>query len=175
MFKWLVAKFIYLLAGRRMSVLLWFFRRQGIKIGAGCNIYSNICTTEPYLVEIGKNTTISNDVQILTHDSSIGKVLPQHTDLFGKVVVGDNCFIGARSILLPGVKIASNVIVGSGSVVSKSVLEEFSVVAGNPARVVGNFDKLANKFASKGFNVYGLSSAEKKKMILSNLNFLILK
>lgn len=49
------------------------------------------------------------------------------------VIINDNCWIGARSIILPGVEIAEGVIIGAGSVVAKSCTEKNSVYAGNPA------------------------------------------
>ena len=51
------------------------------------------------------------------------------------VKVGNNCFVGYGSILLPGVTIGDEVIVGAGSVVTKDVPSN-SIVAGNPARVI---------------------------------------
>ena len=87
---------------------------------------------------IGSNTTISEKVIVYTHnhdfiiDKGRGKAIQS------KVRIGDNVWIGAASILLPRVKnIGNNVIIGAGSVVTKDV-EDYSVVAGNPAKVVKN-------------------------------------
>jgi acetyltransferase-like isoleucine patch superfamily enzyme len=49
--------------------------------------------------------------------------------------IGQNCFIGARSIILPGVEIGDNCVVGTGSVVTKNVPAN-CIVAGNPARII---------------------------------------
>jgi acetyltransferase-like isoleucine patch superfamily enzyme len=49
--------------------------------------------------------------------------------------IGEDCFIGARSIILPGVTIGDNCVVGSGSVVTKDV-PTGSIVAGNPAQII---------------------------------------
>lgn len=76
--------------------IIEYFRRHGITIGNNCHIYSRIGTPEPYLLTIGDNVTISTDVHFITHDNSICKVLPEFTDVFGKINIGDNCFIGCK-------------------------------------------------------------------------------
>lgn len=83
--------------------------------------------TFPVGVHLGKNSYLAFESRILTHDRTRGLYL--HTR------VGENCFIGGRSLILPGVEIGDNCVVGAGSVVTKSVPPR-SVVAGNPARVL---------------------------------------
>lgn len=56
------------------------------------------------------------------------------------IVIGDNVFIGARAIILKGVTIGEGAIVGAGSVVTKDVAE-YSIVAGNPAKVIRALDR----------------------------------
>jgi maltose O-acetyltransferase len=97
------------------------------------------------LIEIGSNVTIANNVQLITHDNSISKVLPDTSDLFGKIVIGDNCFIGARSIIMYGIELAPNTIVAAGSVVTKSFPEGNIVIGGNPAKVITTWEKFAEK------------------------------
>lgn len=55
-----------------------------------------------FLVEIGDNTTVSVNVGFITHDYSIHSLDPELINLFGKITVGKNCFIGDRSILMYG-------------------------------------------------------------------------
>lgn len=83
--------------------------------------------TFPIGVHVGARTYIAFDARILTHDLTRGLYL--HTR------VGENCFIGGNSLILPGVEIGDNCIVGAGSVVTKSVPAR-CLVAGNPARVL---------------------------------------
>lgn len=83
--------------------------------------------TFPIGVHVGKNSYVAFDTRVLTHDRTRGLYL--HTR------IGENCFIGGRSLILPGVEIGDNCVVGAGSVVTKSVPPR-SVVAGNPARVL---------------------------------------
>ncbi len=131
------------------SINRWFVK-QGIELrtdeGSGwINICSNIAKNEPHLISIGNNTTIGGEVEFVTHDNSISKILPEATDLFGKIHIGSNCFIGARSVVLYGVTIADDVIVAAGSVVTRSITESRVIVAGNPAKVISTWDKFAEK------------------------------
>lgn len=145
-----------------------YFRRQGVEIGSDCRIYSNILSSEPYLIKIGSNVTISNDVQFLTHDNAIIKVAYGKTDLVGEIRIGDNCFIGAHSIIMPGTTVENNCIVGAGSVVTKSV-PEGSVVAGNPAKVISTIISYKEKNESMALNLEGMSNEKKKREILNNI------
>lgn len=91
-----------------------------MSIGSGCRIFTDLAFSEPYLIKIGNNVTISTEVRLLTHDNSVIKLLEYKTDVVGTVVIGDNCFIGAGTIILPGVTLGNSVIVGAGSVVTKT-------------------------------------------------------
>lgn len=83
--------------------------------------------TNPKGIHVAENTYIAFDVAILTHDFTRG--VRRHTR------IGRNCFIGARSIILPGIEIGDGSIVAAGAVVVKNVPAN-SIVAGNPAKVI---------------------------------------
>lgn len=94
---------------------------------------------------IEKDVVISTKVIILTHDwsflkraNSLGGV--KFNPAFKKVTIGENSFIGAGAIVLPGTTIGKNCIIGAGSVV-KGIVEDYSIVAGNPCRVIGDTRK----------------------------------
>jgi acetyltransferase-like isoleucine patch superfamily enzyme len=102
--------------------------------------------TNPRGVHVGEYSYIAFDVAILTHDLTRGVRL--HTR------IGRNCFIGARSIILPGVTIGDGSIVGAGSVVIRDVAPA-TVVGGNPARelrtgiTVGRYGRLPTADATQ--------------------------
>jgi len=122
----------------------FYYIKKGMKIGR--NFYRQTGTkfdpSHCYLIEIGDDVTIANNVQILAHDQSprvhlgYGKV--------GKVLIGNNTFIGARTLILMNVVIGDNVIIGAGSVVTKDIPPN-SIAVGIPARVVGTTDRYIAK------------------------------
>lgn len=83
--------------------------------------------TNPLGVHIGDETYIASGAIIFTHDFARG----MHADTY----VGKRCFIGTNAIIMCGTTIGDNVIIGSGSVVTKNVPSN-CIVAGNPARIV---------------------------------------
>ncbi|MGX5668680.1 acyltransferase [Rhizobium daejeonense] len=83
--------------------------------------------THPSGIHIGEGTYIAFDAAILAHDMT--RAIKTDTR------IGKNCFIGARSIILPGVTIGDNCVIGSGAVVTKDIPPN-SAAAGNPAQVI---------------------------------------
>ena len=146
-------KIQYRIRGRDKEVASNYFRKMGMKIGKGCNICDNITTNEPYLIEIGDNVTTSAGVTFVTHDNSVSKVIPNCTDIFGKIVIGNNCFLGSGCMILYGVTIPNNVIVAAGSVVTKSIDQENVIVAGNPAKVISTWDSFSQKMLPYVWNL----------------------
>lgn len=102
---------------------------ENVFIGDGVYIDPGFC----WLVSIGDDTTITEHATILTHDGSTKRALG-YTRL-GRVTIGRGVFIGARSVILPGVTIGDGAIVGAGSVVRRDVPAN-ALVVGNPAQVV---------------------------------------
>ena len=82
----------------------------------------------------GKNLLFAPGVKIISsnHDFSAGRA----SVLKEPIVIGDNCWLGANSIILPGVRLGDNCVVGAGSVVTKSFEENNLVLAGNPAKII---------------------------------------
>jgi acetyltransferase-like isoleucine patch superfamily enzyme len=94
---------------------------------ARISLSAKLDRTYPKGVHIHARTWVAFSATILTHDRTRGI----HTD----TVVEENCFVGARSIILPGVRIGHNSIVAAGAVVTKNVPPR-SIVAGNPAQII---------------------------------------
>ena len=172
-FGWILAKVCSRLPGGSKETLNRYLRKQGITIGEGTKTASRLKTSEPYLITIGDNVTISHGVDFITHDNSVCKIFGVHNDLYGKISIGNNCFIGAHTVIMYGVSIADNVIVGAGSVVTKSFKESNVIIAGNPARVVGRWDEFKNKSVTNIIKAGNLSKSKKKKKILESKQLII--
>lgn len=99
-----------------------------------------------WLITIGDNVTMAPRVHILCHDAST-KTFLNYTKI-GRVTIGDNVFIGAESVVLPGVTIGSNVIIGANSTVTHDVPDGV-VVAGSPARVICTLEEYLDKERSR--------------------------
>ena len=118
-----------------------YARYKGVKVGENCRIIERSFGSEPWLIEIGNKVTITSGVKFLTHDGSAWLFNDDkgRRYLYRKVIIGNNVFIGSNAILMPGVKIEDNVVIAAGSVVTKSV-PKGTIVAGNPAKIIGDFE-----------------------------------
>ncbi|MGE5308823.1 MAG: acyltransferase, partial [Deltaproteobacteria bacterium] len=127
-----------------------YFRSQGVRIGHGNRIYIRDFGTEPYLVKIGDHCTITAGVRFVTHDGAAWVFRRDIPDLniFGKIEVKDNCFIGIGSIILPDVTIGPDSVVGAGSVVTRDVPPR-TVVGGIPAREICTLEAYREKTLKK--------------------------
>ena len=127
------------------EILYDYYRRGGVQIGHNCLICSSPLTREPYLISIGDNVTVSTNVTFVTHDNSIKLLYPNKSDVFGRITIGNNCFIGENTTILYGVTLGDNVIVAAGAVVTKSFETSNIIIGGNPARIISTWDKLGEK------------------------------
>lgn len=175
--KYLFLIFLYekVLKKDSMKLKIQKYRDYGVKIGEDTRAFSPLMSAEPYLLEFGDRVTISTGVKFTTHDNSVSKIIENSTDLFGKIKIGDDCFIGQNSIILPGVTLGNNIIVGAGSVVTKSFTDEGIIIGGNPAKVIGNREAYRKKYEKYAFSTKGYSFEQKKELILKNINKLIEK
>lgn len=85
-------------------------------------------------ITIGKGTWIAPNVGIITANHSI-EDLNKHNEAKA-VTLGERCWIGMNSMILPGVELGPRTVVGAGSVVTKSFPEGDCVIAGNPAKII---------------------------------------
>jgi acetyltransferase-like isoleucine patch superfamily enzyme len=120
-----------------------------LKIGAGTQIGRYACITTTDRIEIGRNCLLSEHVYISDHahgmDPDAGPVARQALVSKGPVLIGDNCFIGYRACILPGVVLGRNCVVGANSVVTRS-FDDYSMVAGAPARVIKKYSSKEGKW-----------------------------
>jgi acetyltransferase-like isoleucine patch superfamily enzyme len=146
------------LFGHNEFTLENYFRKKGMKIGKNNRIYTLDFAGEPYLVKIGDHCTIAAGASFITHDGGAWVFRQEIPGLnvFGKIEVKDNCFIGYNSIILPNITVGPNSVVGAGSVVTKDVPPNV-VVAGVPAKVVSTIDEYKKKCVErwKALNLSG--------------------
>lgn len=117
---------------------------SGLQVGKNFNMREGVVIDPSHCwhIRIGNDVTLAPFVHVLAHDASTKQHLG-YTRI-GKVSIGDRVFIGASAIILPGVTIGPDVIVGAGSVVNRDV-PEATVVAGNPARVICSTEEFIRK------------------------------
>lgn len=109
-----------------------YVKLVGLNIGKNSILAGTELIDEPFSVIIGKNTIIGGLSTIFTH-ISFKKFIHK------PVVIGDNCFIGNKSVIMPGVIIKNNVILKPNSVVKMDqILEENKTYSGNPAEIREN-------------------------------------
>lgn len=122
-------------------LIAWLHRFRGVRIKNIRKVFFSfnvlLDNVFPELITIGEDVWLTRNVSIIAHfnpsealRSSVGDIVQK------QVVIEDGVFIGVNSVILPGVTIGKNSIVSAGSVVTKDV-PPHSVVAGNPARVIG--------------------------------------
>lgn len=109
---------------------------RGLRIGAGAYVDPDVTIDVDFcwLVSIGEGATLAPHVILVAHDATTKREL-DHTRV-GRVHIGAGAFIGAGSVILPGVTVGDGAIVGAGSVVRRDV-PAGAVVTGNPAEVRG--------------------------------------
>lgn len=118
--------------------------KMGMKVGQNFSRLNGVILdpSHCWLIGIGDNVTMAPRVHILSHDASTKQFLG-YTKI-GRVTIGDNVFIGAESVVLPGVTIGSNVIIGANSTVTHDIPDGM-VVAGSPAKIICTLEEYLNK------------------------------
>lgn len=153
-------------------------RKRGLRLGH--NVYIGVGTRFDFdflwLISIGDNTTIAGRVEILAHDAAMKRSTGYSQ--VARVSIGSNVYIGARTIVLPGVTIGDGAVVGAGSVLRHDV-PAGAVVAGNPARIVGDAEEFAQRhrrmlterprYPANGWTYGGGITAENQQRMFAEL------
>lgn len=137
----LIQKILYRIRGEFTTKEL---TSMGMKVGENFNRLHGVILDPGHcwLIEIGDNVTMAPRVHILCHDASTKQFL-NYTKI-GRVTIGSNVFIGAESVVLPGVTIGNNVVIGANSTVTHDIPSN-SVAVGSPARVISSLDAYLEK------------------------------
>lgn len=151
--RWVITRVWYVDHRWYMKLYIMFLRRLGYNLTGTPRYISGktrIDGTDPSLIAIGDDVVISSDVRILTHDFSVARIdkalsarsrevtrPEEERSKVAAVSIGDNSFIGAFSMLMPGTAIGRDCVIGAGSVVRGNI-PDGSIVIGNPGRIIKN-------------------------------------
>jgi maltose O-acetyltransferase len=161
---------------RGQRSLAWY-EAHGLSIGQRCELESpfELDRSHCWLISIGDDVTFAPNVYVLAHDAST-KPATGHTRI-APVRIGRRVFVGARTMILPGVTIGDDVIIGAASVVVADI-PSGTVAAGHPARAIQStesyYEKLRAQFQDAPrfgpeWTVWGGISAEMKAQMAAQL------
>lgn len=168
MIKRIIKRFIYRL---RADYCTEDLKDMGLKVGKNFNrMHGTILDpSHCWLISIGDNVTLAPRVHVLAHDASTCNHLGYAR--IGNVVIGNNVFVGAESVILPNVSIGDNSIIGANSTVSRDIPANV-VAAGSPAKVICTLDEYldknrqlmkSNPIYGEAYTLRGNITSEKKK------------
>ena len=146
-----------------------YVKKVGIQHGERLHLYGNISWgTEPWIISLGSDVFITDGVRFLTHDGGTLLFRDQIPDLeiTKPITVGNHVYLGTNVILLPGVTIGDNVIIGAGAVVTKDIPSN-SVAVGVPAKVIKTTDEYLEKIKSESLHLGHLHGQEKDRALMN--------
>ncbi|PKF75406.1 acyltransferase [Chryseobacterium sp. PMSZPI] len=104
--------------------------------------------TEPFLIEIGDETTFSNNVRFINHDGGYNALhfFKKYEDVraFGRIKIGKQCLLGADTTVMLGVEMGDNCVLGAGSILTTS-MPAGTVYAGVPAKFICTIEEYGDK------------------------------
>ncbi|MDA3884353.1 MAG: acyltransferase [Candidatus Delongbacteria bacterium] len=139
----------------------------GVNIKGKVNIYCSsfsMFSTEPWLITLGNNVHITNGVKFINHDGGtliLRKFVPD-LEITKPITVGNDVYIGINTIIMPGVNIGNNVIVGAGAVVTRDIPDN-SIAVGVPAKRIKSVDEYLEKAKKESLHIGHLTYKAKEK------------
>lgn len=146
-----------------------YFKKLGVTFGDNCRLVGKIdFGREPYLVTLGDHVSITTST-FITHDGGVWVFRDEKPtiDVIKPINIGNNVFIGAECLILPGVTIGDNVVLGARSVVTKN-LHANAVYAGVPAKHIKSLDDYWNTIEPEIIHTKNFSR-DKKAAILKKM------
>jgi len=128
-----ISSYVYITVGSRSNSGMII--GKNVYVGEFCNFRAS-----PGHIKIGSDSRIGQFVSIIAANHSISRSLRIYQQGYDKkinVIIGEDVWIGANTVILPGVVIEDGVVIGAGSVVTADV-KAYSIVAGVPAKVIGH-------------------------------------
>ena len=118
--------------------------KRGLKVGKNFSRMNQVIIDDSHswLISIGDDVTLAPRVHILAHDASTKPYL-DYTKI-GQVMIGNRVFVGAESVILPGVTIGDDVIIGANSTVTHDIPDGM-VAVGSPAKIICSTEEYINK------------------------------
>lgn len=149
-------------------------KSQSPRMGENCEIAGSVSFgSEPYLITLGDNVKITFRCQFITHDGGLyvlrNNGYAPKSYKYAPINVGNNVFMGREVIIMPGVKIGNNCVVGARAVVTKDIPDN-TVVAGVPARKICSVEEYFNKNKNEFIDTSDMSKEEKKIFLIKKYN-----
>lgn len=159
------------MANRSNKSKIAYLKEKGCKLGGGCHLNCGIKSfgTEPYLISLGDDCLIAEEVRFITHDGAIfvlnnlGFFNGERKDKIAPITIGNNVYIGTGAYIMPGVQIGNNCIIGAKALVTKNIPDN-SVAVGIPAKVIEDVETFYKNTIEKDilYNTTKMTFEEKK-------------
>ena len=140
-----------------------YARRIGVNAGEDFHVYGDVVwSTEPWIITVGDHVHITDGVRFETHDGGTLLFRREIPDLevTRPIVLGDNVYVGNCAIIMGGVTIGSNVVIGAGAIVTRDIPSN-SVAVGVPAKVIETTDAYLEKLKARSLHLGHLTWEEK--------------
>mgnify|MGYP006167847255 CR=1 FL=1 len=113
---------------------VYYAKSIGVKVGNNCRVYTTNFGSEPFLITIGNNVTVTSGVKFITHDGTTWLMRDERGRryFYQRISVGNNVFIGPNACIFGNINIGNNVTIGANTVVTDSVPDFWTVTANKP-------------------------------------------
>lgn len=145
-----------------------YARSIGVIIGQNCDIGTRNFGSEPFLISIGDHVQITSGVSFITHDGGVWIFhnIDPTFDVFGRIKIGSNTYIGYNTTIMPGITIGNNCVIGACSLVTKSIPDN-TVAAGVPCRHICSKEDYFQRMSKINAKTKLMKWKDKKKILIA--------